>query len=488
MKIQELKTSKAISHTAASNLIPAQHEKAIFQFEDKREEAVVQRKLQDVASAFKQQSVAQKSNRTGLPDQLKSGIENLSGLSMDDVNVHYNSSKPAQLQAHAYAQGTEIHLAAGQEKHLPHEAWHVVQQKQGRVKATVQMKGIGVNNDKTLEHEADVMGAKAIQSSLKKGLTGWSPGNRSEVRQNKCAACTVKKVSPQRRSNHKVLQRMPCEGGRSYYRKTPEVLANHINAQSKHAMPVTEEEAHLLCCSFCKAQMEGFTPMAEDVLRWSPRAEELGHKNKADRNNETLFFEECFWLASDTSYFEHIGLSNQGGIFFINQDFMTKVSKQLEVPNIAYPVLPNRLTYNRAQFVASAVYNAIKKPGSDVKANQLGGQLKIPDVIKCADGKVQVYDVKFDYKGSNDVLKNAQANAYNKISIGLKGSKASAQAKDLPLITQETCDCDPTYAYERQMEINKGIARHAHHPATVAAAAASTSSLSDRLDELGKPR
>ena len=67
---------------------------------------------------------------------------------MDDVKVHYNSSKPAQLQAHAYAQGTDIHLAPGQEKHLPHEAWHVVQQKQGRVRPTMQMKGgVGVNDD-----------------------------------------------------------------------------------------------------------------------------------------------------------------------------------------------------------------------------------------------------------------------------------------------------------------------------------------------------
>ncbi|MFM2375841.1 MAG: hypothetical protein RLZZ165_938, partial [Bacteroidota bacterium] len=47
-------------------------------------------------------------NKTGMPDNLKSGIESLSGLPMDDVTVHYNSSKPAQLQAHAYAQGTDI--------------------------------------------------------------------------------------------------------------------------------------------------------------------------------------------------------------------------------------------------------------------------------------------------------------------------------------------------------------------------------------------
>jgi len=85
-------------------------------------------------------------------------------MSLDDVNVHRNSDKPAQLQAHAYAQGTDIHLGAGQEKHLPHEAWHVVQQKQGRVQPTMQMKGmVNVNDDAGLEKEADVMGAKAMQ-------------------------------------------------------------------------------------------------------------------------------------------------------------------------------------------------------------------------------------------------------------------------------------------------------------------------------------
>lgn len=108
----------------------------------------------------KQYQPIQKKNNTGLPDNLKSGVENLSGFSMDDVKVHYNSAKPAQLNAHAYARGTDIHIAPGQERHLPHEAWHVVQQKQGRVKPTMQMKG-SVNDDAGLEREADVMGAKA---------------------------------------------------------------------------------------------------------------------------------------------------------------------------------------------------------------------------------------------------------------------------------------------------------------------------------------
>lgn len=110
------------------------------------------------------ESKLKKENNSGLPGNLKSGIENLSGFSMDEVKVHHNSPKPAQLQAHAYAQGTDIHLAPGQERHLPHEAWHVIQQKQGRVKPTMQMNAeVNINDDKSLENEADELGNKAIQ-------------------------------------------------------------------------------------------------------------------------------------------------------------------------------------------------------------------------------------------------------------------------------------------------------------------------------------
>lgn len=157
--------------------------KSTFQFVDNRSEAIVQRKLQELANnsphaktiaqfqvmadnqSAQQQPIQKKENKTGLPDNLKTGVENLSGISLDYVKVHRNSDKPAQLQAHAYAQGTDIHLGAGQEKHLPHEAWHVVQQKQGRVKPTLQMKsGVLVNDETGLEKEADVMGHKALST------------------------------------------------------------------------------------------------------------------------------------------------------------------------------------------------------------------------------------------------------------------------------------------------------------------------------------
>ncbi|MDO8991412.1 MAG: hypothetical protein Q7U83_00015 [Daejeonella sp.] len=40
----------------------------------------------------------------------------------------------------------------------------MVQQKQGRVKPTMQIKDeVNINDDKSLEHEADVMGNRALQ-------------------------------------------------------------------------------------------------------------------------------------------------------------------------------------------------------------------------------------------------------------------------------------------------------------------------------------
>ena len=103
----------------------------------------------------------QKRNETGMSDNLKAGIEDLSGFAMDDVRVHYNSPEPATVQALAYTQGTDIYVAPGQEQHLPHEASHVAQQMAGRVEPTTEVSGLPVNDCIELEHEADVMGARA---------------------------------------------------------------------------------------------------------------------------------------------------------------------------------------------------------------------------------------------------------------------------------------------------------------------------------------
>lgn len=94
-------------------------------------------------------------NKTGIPNHMKDKFEEHSGFSFDHVKVHYNSPKPAQFQALAYTQGTDVYIGPGQEKHLNHELGHVVQQMQGIVHPTSYIHGMPVNNEKRLEEGAD---------------------------------------------------------------------------------------------------------------------------------------------------------------------------------------------------------------------------------------------------------------------------------------------------------------------------------------------
>ena len=147
------------------NAVQTKRENSVSVLDSSAQGESLQRKA-DMANNATQRAEAPRPNNTGMPDNLKAGIESLSGFSMDNVRVHYNSSKPATVQALAYTQGTDIHVAPGQEKCLPHEAWHVAQQMAGRVSPTTNINGMPVNDNAALEHEADVMGEKAVQMKV----------------------------------------------------------------------------------------------------------------------------------------------------------------------------------------------------------------------------------------------------------------------------------------------------------------------------------
>lgn len=150
----------------------------------------------------------------GLPASLKTGIETLSGMSMDHVKVHTNSSEPARINAHAYTQGSDIYLAPGQEKYLAHEAWHVVQQAQGRVMPTMQMKGGSlINDDKALESEADAMGDKATSVAKNMATTTATSQHAAVDKAHfaKNGGNTTDKVSQLRTFTAPVIQRFFSE-------------------------------------------------------------------------------------------------------------------------------------------------------------------------------------------------------------------------------------------------------------------------------------
>ena len=110
---------------------------------------------QKVVQKSPERAKKQAPNLTGIPTQMKLDFERRSGLSFDDVRVHYNSDKPRKIGALAYTQGNQVHVGPGQERHLRHELGHVVQQKQGRVSPEYAYKGKKFNFSTLLEKEAD---------------------------------------------------------------------------------------------------------------------------------------------------------------------------------------------------------------------------------------------------------------------------------------------------------------------------------------------
>jgi hypothetical protein len=162
MKTQ-IQKQENVSHTIQSKT-KAANQASIMQVLQKYKDKTAQREaLPDEEELLQGKFDETVPNQTGIPDNMKSGFENMSGFSFDDVRVHYNSDKPAQLNALAYTQGNQVHIAPGQEKHLGHELGHVVQQKQGRVQPTMQLQGVNVNDDERLEREADNVGNMPMQ-------------------------------------------------------------------------------------------------------------------------------------------------------------------------------------------------------------------------------------------------------------------------------------------------------------------------------------
>ena len=104
--------------------------------------------------------------RPARPPPIRPSI-NLSGLSMEGVNVHYNSLTHPSTQRPSPTHRAETSTSrSGQVRHLPHEAWHIVQQAQGRVSPTSRTRGgFRVNDEAELEREADEMGERASESN-----------------------------------------------------------------------------------------------------------------------------------------------------------------------------------------------------------------------------------------------------------------------------------------------------------------------------------
>lgn len=161
----------------ASRVLQSKRENEAAQMIDNRSLSVAQAKMsgliqcQDEDEDLLQGKFVGEANTTGIPDNVKQRMEDSFGTDFSGVRVHPESSKAPEVGALAYTQGTDIHFAPGQFKPdtsagqqlLGHELAHVVQQAEGRVQPTTEVGGMPVNDDVSLEHEADVLGAKSAR-------------------------------------------------------------------------------------------------------------------------------------------------------------------------------------------------------------------------------------------------------------------------------------------------------------------------------------
>jgi hypothetical protein len=131
----------------------------------------IQRKGGHGVEAFKV-PLRPKAGGLPLPSEVRTKMETAFGADFSDVRVHVGH-EATSLGAIAYTWGTNIHFAPGQynphtlqgQKLLGHELWHVLQQKQGRVRNPFGG-GVAVVQDHALEAEADRMGIKAAMTQV----------------------------------------------------------------------------------------------------------------------------------------------------------------------------------------------------------------------------------------------------------------------------------------------------------------------------------
>lgn len=150
----ELKTGLIQAHMVHSRALPAQ--------------SVLQLRGGEQAFALKpgQLNLAGAVGRA-LPDGVRRKMEAFFKADFSSVRI-YQGTAAQSIGAHAFTMGTDIHFAPGQyspdtargQQLLGHELAHVLQQRQGRVRAP-QGQGTMVVNDHALEAEADRMGTQA---------------------------------------------------------------------------------------------------------------------------------------------------------------------------------------------------------------------------------------------------------------------------------------------------------------------------------------
>ena len=227
----------------------------------------------------------QQPNLTGIPTQMKMDFEQRSGLSFDDVRVHYNSDKPRKIGALAYTQGTQVHIGPGQERHLRHELGHVVQQKTKQILHTKIMNGLFVNDDRGLEAEAErYSGSKAIAGKNDNRVYTSSPVVQGLFVPEKILA-EIGALSDSRNPNISTLISLVRTHIRDDFNVVPIKTGDTVKYQVYYGsrLVVTAKKVGTIVAQIVKAVRDQNN--AEDTF-----AKNIGFGFELTFNNETIFY------------------------------------------------------------------------------------------------------------------------------------------------------------------------------------------------------
>lgn len=168
---------------------PKQHDKGTKNIIQKKEGGSFVKPMGDTTK-FSPPSTSGKQNKS-LPSKLQSNMESSFGHDFSNVGIHTNSQKAVQMNARAFTQNEQVHFApgefnpnsAGGQNLIGHEFTHIAQQRAGVVKPTKMLKkGVMVNDDKSLESEADSFGKKAVRGEAISKYRSTGLGMRSSMR------------------------------------------------------------------------------------------------------------------------------------------------------------------------------------------------------------------------------------------------------------------------------------------------------------------
>lgn len=141
--------------------------------------------LKKKTSTLSQSTSTTNSQNAKPPFHVKEKMEDSLGHDFSNVAIHQDSNKAQSLNAKAFTQGNQIHFAPGEynphdrsgQELLGHELTHVVQQRENNIPVTTQLRGTAINDNSSLEQEADVKGKQAAEGKKSTKRTNTASKN-----------------------------------------------------------------------------------------------------------------------------------------------------------------------------------------------------------------------------------------------------------------------------------------------------------------------